>query len=182
MNPASNLILVGPMGAGKSSIGRRLARHLGLRFTDADHELEARSGATVALIFELEGEAGFRARERQLLQELCQRQGQLIATGGGAVLDAQTRQTLARSGYVVYLHTTIERQLERLQRDRSRPLLRAPDRRQRLQTLAEQRGPLYEEIADLRYGSDHASVSAAVDDLLQQLATSWHRIHTGCTA
>jgi len=175
MNPAPNLILIGPMGAGKTSIGQRLAKRLELRFVDADVELEALTGATVNLIFELEGEAGFRQRERILLAELCAGRGQVIATGGGAVLDSDTRRLLASSGYVVYLETDVERQLQRLQRDRSRPLLRSPDRRERLMAMATQRGPLYREIADLTWRSEHASVATAVDGLLAQLATRWQR-------
>ena len=175
MNPAPNLILIGPMGAGKTSIGQRLAKRLELRFVDADVELEALTGATVNLIFELEGEAGFRQRERTLLAEKCTGGGQVIATGGGAVLDPDTRRLLANSGYVVYLETDVERQLQRLQRDRTRPLLRAPDRRERLLAMAAQRGPLYREIADLIWRSEHASVATAVDGLLAQLATRWQR-------
>lgn len=175
MNPAPNLILIGPMGAGKTSIGRRLADRLGLRFIDADAALEAQTGVSVATIFELEGEPGFRARERALLAELCGTPGQVIATGGGAVLDPETRRTLAAHGFVVYLRTSIERQLQRLARDRSRPLLRAPDRRERLEQLAAQRGPLYREVADLEFDSEHAGVGSAVDALLAQLAQRWER-------
>ena len=173
MNPAPNLILIGPMGAGKTSIGRRLAEQLGLSFVDADVALEAATGASVNLIFELEGEGGFRERERQLLADLCAGRNQVIATGGGAVLDPENRRVLAASGFVVYLRTGIERQLERLQRDRNRPLLRAPDKRERLLSLAAQRSPLYEEIADLIYESDHASVTVAADLLLAQLQARW---------
>jgi shikimate kinase len=175
MNPASNLILVGPMGAGKTSIGRRLAERLGLDFVDADVALEALTGVTVNLIFELEGEAGFRERERQLLAELCTQHDKLIATGGGAVLDAGTRDLLARSGFVVYLRTGVERQLERLAKDRSRPLLQAPDRRQRLQAMAAQRAPLYEAVADLVYDSEQAGVATACDALMAELEARWRR-------
>jgi shikimate kinase len=129
----------------------------------------------VNLIFELEGEAGFRERERLLLAELCAQRGLLIATGGGAVLDASTRRVLAASGFVIYLRTGVERQLERLKRDRTRPLLRAPDRRERLQAMAAQRGPLYEEIADLTFDSDRASVGAACDTLLAEIQARWQR-------
>jgi shikimate kinase len=175
MNPAPNLILIGPMGAGKTSIGRRLAERLEMRFVDVDAELEAQTGASVGTIFELEGEAGFRGRERLLLAELCAGRGQVIATGGGAVLDGDNRRVLAAHGFVVYLRTGIERQLQRLQRDRNRPLLRAPDRRQRLEDLAAQRGPLYREIADLEFDSDHAGVGSAVEALLAQLSHRWQR-------
>jgi shikimate kinase len=182
MNPAPNLILVGPMGAGKSSIGRQLARRLGLRFVDADVALEAATGASIPLIFEMEGEPGFRARERALLADLCTDRHQVIATGGGAVLDPDTRRDLAASGFVVYLRTGIERQLERLERDRHRPLLRAPDRRARLEALAAQRNPLYEQVADLVYDSDHASVATACDGLCTLLATRWQRSDIPCQA
>ena len=178
MNPAPNLILIGPMGAGKTSIGRRLAERLQLHFVDADVALESMTGATVNLIFELEGEAGFRQRERTVLAELCAGRGQVIATGGGAVLDPDIRRLLAASGYVVYLETDVDRQLERLQRDRTRPLLRAPDRRERLLDLAAQRGPLYREIADLVWCSEQAQVSCAVDGLMEQLAGRWQRSDT----
>ena len=182
MNPAPNLVLVGPMGAGKSSIGRRLADRLGLIFVDADTAIEQATGASVTLIFEMEGEAGFRARESAVLAELCAQRERVIATGGGAVLDPDNRHRLAASGFVVYLRTGIERQLERLERDRTRPLLKAPDRRARLETLATQRNPLYEDVADLIYDSDHASVTTAADGLLALLALRWQRDDTGCAA
>jgi shikimate kinase len=175
MNSASNLILVGPMGAGKSSIGRRIADRLGMRFVDADSEIEARTGASISLIFELEGEAGFRQRERDVIGTLCAQRDQVIATGGGAVLDPDNRARLAAAGFVVYLQTGVERQLARLRRDRQRPLLRAPDRRERLLALGAQRDPLYREIADLVFESDHASVGSAVDTLLGQLERHWNR-------
>src|SRR5687768_7735280 len=123
MNPAPNLVLVGPMGAGKSSLGRRLATRLGLEFVDADRELERLAGASIPLIFELEGEAGFRAREEQLLAELLAGAGRVIATGGGAVLSTATRERLRARGYVVHVQVSIEQQLARLARDHVRPLL-----------------------------------------------------------
>jgi shikimate kinase len=175
MNPASNLILVGPMGAGKTSIGRRLACQLGLAFVDADHLLEERTGATVALVFELEGEAGFRRREQELLRELCAGRDQLIATGGGAVLDPATRGLMGRSGFVVHLHASVRQQLARLDRDRVRPLLAAPDRRERLHALARVRDPLYAEVADLRFDSDGLAVSVAAERLRVLLDAHWQR-------
>ena len=179
MNPAPNLILVGPMGAGKSSIGRRLADSFGLQFADVDQLLEQRTGASVATVFELEGEAGFRRRERELLAELCQGTDQLIATGGGAVLDAGSRERLARRGFVVHLHASVRQQLARLQRDRVRPLLAAPDRRQRLEALARERDPLYASIADLRFDSDGLAVGTASERLAALLADQWQRSGPG---
>jgi len=170
---APNLVLVGPMGAGKSSIGRRLAGRLGLRFVDADRAIEDATGATVPVIFECEGEAGFRARESALIAELCAGEGQLIATGGGAVLDERNRAVLRERGFVVYLRVGIEQQLRRLARDRTRPLLAGADRRERLQQLAAQRGPLYDAIADLTFDCDRLTVADAVARLATELAPRW---------
>lgn len=175
MNPASNLILIGPMGAGKTSIGRRLASLLDLNFVDADYRLEEVTGVAVPLIFECEGEAGFRQRESQLIAELCQGKNQLIATGGGAVLSPENRRQLQTHGFVVYLQVTVEQQLERLSRDRSRPLLAGGDKREKLLSLSEIRHPLYLEIADLVYRSGDNSVVNAVAGLQQQLLHHWQR-------
>jgi shikimate kinase len=175
MNPAPNLVLVGPMGAGKTSIGRRLAERLGLEFVDADQWVEQHTGVAIRTIFEVEGEAGFRRRERAALQALCGGRDRLIATGGGAVLDAANRELLARRGFVVWLRTPVERQLERLQRDRKRPLLEAPDRRQRLLEMAAERNPLYASISDLTFDSDQRRVTLAVERLGASLAERWQR-------
>src|SRR5688572_5240565 len=142
MNPARNLVLVGPMGAGKTSIGKRLANRLGLAFVDCDHRLEELTGATVPVIFDCEGEAGFRARESQLIAELMHGHGQLVATGGGAVVADENRRQLRTGGFVVWLQVGVPRQIERLARDRTRPLLAVPDRESRLQALAAARAPL----------------------------------------
>lgn len=174
MDSAPNLVFVGPMGAGKTSIGKRVAERLGLTFVDADHRLEELTGAPVALIFECEGEPGFRARERTLIAELCAGRGQLIATGGGAVLDPDNRRALKAGGFVVHLDVGVGQQLARLERDRSRPLLQFPDRRERLEAMAAQRGPLYAEVADLRFASDGLSVGVAAERLLVLLAERWH--------
>jgi len=148
---ARNVFLVGPMGSGKTTIGQRLAGLLGLDFLDCDRELETRTGASVSLIFDVEGEEGFRERETQILRELAARDGVLLATGGGVVIRAENRALLKRRGLVVYLKTSIEQQLRRLGRDRSRPLLQTSDRRERLRQLAEQRNALYEEVADIEF-------------------------------
>lgn len=175
MNPAPNLVLVGPMGAGKTSIGKRLAAQLGLRFVDADQHLEAITGAPVPVIFECEGEAGFRARETQLVRELMQGSGQLVATGGGAVLAAENREQLRARGFVVYLQVSVAQQLQRLSHDRNRPLLQGVDKRERLEALALARAPLYEAVADLSFCADGSSVASAADRLGQLLAHHWQR-------
>lgn len=173
MNPAPNLVFVGPMGAGKTSVGRRVAQHLGLEFVDTDQLLEARTGASVPLIFELEGEPGFRQRERALVAELCEREGLAIATGGGAVLDPDSRRVMRARGFVVHLHVSVEEQLRRLARDRQRPLLQAPDRQARLDALARQRQALYEEVADLRFEGGPRSVSQSARHLLAMIQAQW---------
>lgn len=175
MNPASNIILIGPMGAGKTSIGKRLAGLLGLHFVDADHRLEEITGVAVPLIFECEGEVGFRQRESLLIQELCLGKNQLIATGGGAVLSADNRRQLQAHGFVVYLQVTVEQQLERLARDRSRPLLAGGDKREKLMGMAEIRHPLYLDTADLVYRSKDNQVANAVASLHLLLLQHWQR-------
>jgi len=175
MNPAANLILVGPMGAGKSCIGRRLAERYGLRLADADREIELRTGASVSTIFECEGEAGFRAREHAALAELLAQDGVLLATGGGAVLDPDNRRLLRERGFVVHLHVAPEQQLERLARDKTRPLLARDDRDAVLRELALVREPLYAEIADLRFDTGSLCAAEATAQLAQQLETHWQR-------
>lgn len=178
MDTAPNLILIGPMGAGKSAIGRRLAERLGLEFVDADRWLEELTGADIPLIFECEGEAGFRARERALLADLCAGSGKVIATGGGAVLDPDNRRLLRERGLVIHLHASVGQQLRRLQHDRSRPLLQAPDRRQRLLDLAAHRDRLYAECADLRLDTDGLTVAQACEHLLPVIERGWQRPET----
>lgn len=175
MNPAPNLVLVGPMGAGKTSLTKRLARRLGLEFVDADQRLEQAAGASVTTIFDHEGEAGFRAREEKLMDELLQGEGQAIATGGGAVLSEATRDRLRQRAFVVWVRVGIEHQLERLARDHSRPLLAGADRREKLQSLATVRDPLYASVTDLVFDSDGLDVAAAARQLGAQLADKWQR-------
>ncbi len=160
-----NIYLVGPMGSGKTSIGQRLARELGLEFRDCDHELEERTGASINLIFDVEGEEGFRNRETAMLEELTGRQGLVLATGGGAVLREENRALLGRSGLVVYLRTSVKQQLKRLRRDRSRPLLQTPDREQKLEELAECRNPLYESVADVVFPAQNRGLDTAARNL-----------------
>ncbi len=162
MNPAPNLFIIGPMGAGKTSIGRRLAAQLGLPFHDLDLEFEERACVSIALTFEIEGEAGFRKRESALLAEFVQRRGIVLSTGGGAVLDAGNRDLLRNNGFVIWLDADVDTQLHRLHADRKRPLLSVGDRREQLMKLAMQRNPLYAEIADLRVAASGGGSSAAM--------------------
>lgn len=175
MNPASNLILVGPMGAGKSCIGQRLAGRLGLRLRDSDAEIERRCGASVATLFAREGEAAFRAREREMLAVLLADEGLLVATGGGAVLDAGNRTLLRERGFVVHLQVGVGQQLARLAGDRTRPLLARPDRERALRALAAERAPLYAEVADLQFDTEDLTVEAAAARLAERLAPHWRR-------
>jgi len=175
MNPASNLFLVGPMGAGKSTIGRRLADHFGLAFVDLDQEIEARTGASVALIFELEGESGFREREGTVLAELAAGEERVVATGGGTVLSEPNRRLLRARGFVVYLRASIAQQLARLARDRKRPLLQGPDKRQRLEALAREREPLYTEVADIEVNGADMSPTHAARRIASALEQQWQR-------
>lgn len=166
---ATHIFLVGPMGSGKTTIGRRVARQLGMPFLDCDEEIEKRTGASVNLIFDIEGEAGFRQRESGLLRELVQGEPALIATGGGAVLSPVNRDLLRDSGLVVWLQTSVDQQILRLQNDKKRPLLQAPDRRAKLEALAQERDPLYAEVADLVFQSRNRSAAAMANQLVGEL-------------
>ncbi|MDB5986628.1 MAG: aroK [Nevskia sp.] len=151
----SNIFLIGPMGAGKTTIGRRLADARAMSFIDSDHEVEQRTGVDIAFIFEKEGEAGFRRRESLAIADVTQRQNLVLATGGGAVLDPINRQHLSARGFVVYLYAGIEQQIARTERSDHRPLLlQGGDRREVLQGLLAVRDPLYREIADLVIETD----------------------------
>lgn len=160
-----NVFLIGPMGSGKTTIGKHLAKKLGLDFYDCDHELERLTGASVNLIFDLEGEEGFRMREKCLLEELTAKNGVLIATGGGVVCNEDNRKMLCSRGFVVYLKTGVEEQLKRLSKDKTRPLLQAEDRAQRLKNLARVRNPLYDATADLVFTARRSSVQATAKTL-----------------
>lgn len=148
MSHIDRVFLVGPMGAGKSTIGRRLAERLGLEFCDLDHALEARTGVDIPRIFDIEGEAGFRRREAALLDELTQRGGLVLATGGGAVLDSDSQRHLAGRGVVVYLRASIATQINRT-RNSNRPMIQGHDPAERLQALLDERDPIYHQLADL---------------------------------
>ena len=176
MNPSHNLFIIGPTGAGKTSIGRRLAVHYGLPFVDIDQEIERHCGVDVSTVFELEGEAGFRQRESAAIDECSQRRGVLMATGAGAVLAAINRKHMTERGYVVWLQASIAQQLERLERDHHRPLLQVADRHERLQAMAQIREPLYRDIAHLAVPGEHGSVSTATERSIALIDHYWQRL------
>ena len=169
MKKPQNLFLVGPMGAGKSAVGRQLARLLHMDFVDSDEEIESRTGVDIPFIFEKEGEAGFRTREAKVIDDLSARQGVVLATGGGAILDAENRSRLGARGYVIYLHTSVAQQLDRTSRGRNRPLLENDDPRAVLETLMEIRDPLYREIADMVVETDGCRVREVADEIRDAL-------------
>jgi shikimate kinase len=162
-----NVFLIGPMGSGKTAVGKQVARLLNLPFVDSDHEIELRTGVDIPLIFDREGEAGFRRREHEAIAELTRRSGIVLATGGGAVLDAGNRQLLAERGWVVYLDTSVAQQAERAGRTRHRPLLNGGDPRQRLEELMRIREPLYREIADFIATTTRKRVGQVAERIVQ---------------
>ncbi|QEP43079.1 shikimate kinase AroK [Ectothiorhodospiraceae bacterium BW-2] len=164
-----NIFLVGPMGAGKSTIGRQLAYTLNVPFRDCDHEIINRTGASIPLIFELEGEEGFRRRESEMLDELTQLSEVVMATGGGAVLKEQNRQLLRSRGVVIYLYASQEQLYQRTCRDRNRPLLQTDNPRQKIAELLEQRDPLYRQVADLIVHTEERSVRSVVKEVVARL-------------
>ncbi|HET6546406.1 MAG TPA: shikimate kinase [Rhodanobacteraceae bacterium] len=178
MNPSPNLFFVGPMGSGKTTVGRRVAELLGLPFHDLDHEIETRTGASVNLVFDVEGEPGFRTREAAVLAEFAAGTGVVLATGGGAVLQDVNRAVLRTHGFVVWLDADPDAQLARLTRDRRRPLLAGPDRHDRLRQFAMERNSLYAEIADLRVPSSGVGNSAQqAQRVVGLLENHWRRSH-----
>ncbi len=169
MKMAGNIFLVGLMGAGKTTVGKQLAKSLDKTFYDSDHEIERRCGVNIPLIFELEGEAGFRKREALAIAELSQLQDVVLATGGGAVLLQENRQVLSSRGQVVYLRASVDELWNRTRGDRNRPLLQTDDPRERLQTLFAQRDPLYNEVADFVIDTGGQPVSAIVAQIENSL-------------
>jgi shikimate kinase len=157
------------MGAGKTTAGRQLAAELGKTFHDTDHEIERRTGVKISLIFEIEGEAGFRMREKQVVDQLTQLANVVLATGGGAVLDADNRRHLAERGLVVYLHGQPRDLWHRTRHDKSRPLLQGTDPLEKLRSLYLQRDPLYREIADIVIDTARQSARSLLNQLLPQL-------------
>tara|TARA_R110002096_G_scaffold29497_4_gene88736 strand:- start:4082 stop:4558 length:477 start_codon:yes stop_codon:yes gene_type:complete len=158
------------MGAGKSAVGRYLARTLHLTFVDSDDEIEARTGVDIPFIFEKEGEAGFRKREAVVIDDLSKMDGVVLATGGGAIVDADSRSRLGGRGFVVYLYTSVDQQFKRTQRGRERPLLENTDPRAKLQALLDTRDPLYREIADAVVETDGRKVKSVADEIIEQVS------------
>lgn len=165
-----NIFLVGPMGAGKSTIGRHLAEQLHLEFYDSDQEIEERTGADIAWVFDVEGEVGFRIREEKVIDELTEKQGIVLATGGGSVASKEVRNRLSARGIVVYLETPIEKQVARTQRDKRRPLLQTPeDSRTVLERLAKERNTLYEDVADFTVKTDEQSAKVVAGQIIRKI-------------
>jgi shikimate kinase len=164
-----NIFLVGPMGAGKSAVGKHLARMLGRDFRDSDAEIEARTGVDIAFIFEKEGESGFRRREREVIEALTAHDGVVLATGGGAVLEPANRAALASRGLVVYLEASVDQQLQRTRLSSHRPLLAAPDPAARLAALMAEREPLYRALARLTIPTDGRMVREVAQEIRRRL-------------
>ncbi len=175
MNPAPNLVMVGPMGAGKTSIGRRIAERFSLDFADVDHAVVETCGISIPTIFEQVGEAGFRAHESAALAGLLAGEGQVVASGGGAVLSADNRAVMKSRGFVIYLKVDVDTQVKRVARDRNRPLLLNGDRREVLTELIRLREPLYLEVADLVLEADRLTPGEATAALVGRLAREWQR-------
>ncbi len=170
MNQPKNIFLIGPMGAGKSAVGRQLARALHLSFMDSDDEIEARTGVDIPFIFEKEGEEGFRKREAAAIDDLSKMDGVVLATGGGAIGDPESRSRLGGRGFVVYLYTSVDQQVARTNRGRERPLLENGDRREILEALLKERDPMYREIADLVVDTDGRKVHSVAKEIIDQIS------------
>jgi shikimate kinase len=165
MPRSGNIFLVGPMGSGKTTIGRQLAKHLNREFYDSDQEIEQRTGASIALIFEIEGETGFRRREQTLIDELTQLKDIVLATGGGAILNEANRRYLKQRGFVVYLRAPVARLFARIYRDRNRPLLQADNPRRKLEEIVKGREALYREVADLVIDTNYRTVRQIIEEI-----------------
>ena len=165
----SRIFLVGPMGAGKTTIGSKLAENLGKQFFDSDQEIEQKTGASIPLIFELEGESGFRKRESQIIESLTQMNNIVLATGGGAVISEHNRALLTRSGFVIYLQAPLEQLIKRTAKDKNRPLLQSDNPEQVLSNLLKQREPFYKEVADLTFETHHKNLRDIITEITQVL-------------
>ncbi len=171
MQKSENIYLVGLMGAGKTTIGRQLARALSVPFYDSDKAIEERTGVDIPTIFEFEGEEGFRDREQKMIQQLVQMKGIVLATGGGAILREENRNVLKENGFIVYLQCSVERILERTRRDTQRPLLKTENPKARIETLFTQREPLYLSCADFKIDTGILQSKEVVEHILEEYRT-----------
>ncbi|MEJ2390919.1 MAG: shikimate kinase AroK [Gammaproteobacteria bacterium] len=169
MKAQQSIFLVGPMGVGKTTIGRQLASLMGYEFVDSDREIESRTGASIPWIFDMEGEEGFRRREQNIINELSARPGIVLATGGGAVIKPENRACLKQRGIVVYLRADIDELLARTRNDKNRPLLQTEDPRSRLEALIREREPWYLDVADITFDTQHQNIKAAARMLHGQI-------------
>ncbi len=170
----SNVILIGPMGSGKTAVGKQLARLMRAPFRDSDAEIEARTGVDISYIFSREGEDGFRMREREIIEEVTREHPIVLATGGGAILLEANRKVLRERGFVVYLRTSLEQQVERVRQGRNRPLLHDVDPLSKLTELMAVRAPLYESLADFTVATDGRKVHMVADSIFAAFKASQH--------
>jgi shikimate kinase len=174
MSIFKNVFLVGPMGVGKTTIGHHVAEAREMTFIDSDHEIEKRTGVSIPLIFEYEGEAGFRQRERTLIAELTKHHNIVLSTGGGTVLDADNRKHLQSNGYVIYLHASVDELLERTAHCQNRPLLQTSNPRERLEQIMSERHPLYTQTAEVTIETGQLSIHQVVKTVLKHLKKVEH--------
>lgn len=170
MKSGQSIFLVGPMGVGKTTIGRQLAKMLDYDFIDSDHEIEAKTGASIAWIFDVEGEVGFRQREQSMIDDLSRRSGIVLATGGGAVIKAENRQALKQRGLCVYLKADVDELLKRAAHDKNRPLLQTDNPKEKLTALMKEREPWYREVADLVFDTQRKNSASSASVLHKILA------------
>ncbi|HJP06350.1 MAG: shikimate kinase AroK [Acidiferrobacteraceae bacterium] len=176
MISASNVYLVGPMGVGKTTVGRALAKSLGMDFIDSDARIEERTGVSISTIFDIEGEGGFREREAQMIFELVQQKNIVLATGGGAVTREDVRKAMRHNGLVIYLHATVDMLVERTRSSKNRPLLNtSKEPREVLETLMQEREPLYRAEADIVFETDARSPHAVARDICSEIRQRWQR-------
>lgn len=166
MHDEKNIILIGPMGAGKTTIGRQLAKRLSKEFYDSDHEIEKHTGADIALIFEIEGENGFRKRESQVLEELVSNKNIVLSTGGGAILDSKNRELLSNNGLIIYLKSTAEKLYKRIANDKCRPLLQTDDRLKKIKTILHERESIYLSLANEVVETEEQSIKQITQKII----------------